>query len=92
MTTDHPAVDREAITAEMLELMRSGMPDAVIEGFMRAKVRDLANRYSADQWSQIRKICDEVGQQVHQGDPVKKARVEEFNDMFIAALKRKQDR
>ena len=36
-------------------------------------------------------LADELGAQAHGGDPVKKARVEQFNDMFIAELRKRQE-
>ncbi|CAA0129296.1 Uncharacterised protein [Mycolicibacterium vanbaalenii] len=87
-------IDREALNdefrSEIEKLLRSGMPDLVVEGYMKAKVRTLADRHSAEQWRDLRAYVDEVGEQAHQGDPVKKARVDHFNDMFIAELKKRQ--
>ncbi|BBY78922.1 hypothetical protein H7I53_18080 [Mycolicibacterium pulveris] len=80
-------VDRDAIRAEIDQLLRSGMPESVAEGFMQAKVRAIADRHGAAGWDKLRDYFDEVGAQAHQGDPVKKARVEKFNDMLIAELK-----
>jgi len=84
-------LDREAIHAEIVGLLQSGMPDAVVIGFMQAKVEGLAGQYEEEaQWSEARRIVDEIGVQAHGGDPVKKARVDHFNDMFIAELRKRQ--
>jgi hypothetical protein len=84
------AVTHEAIEAEIANLLRSGMPEPVVHGYMAAKVQALADQHASAQWDEVRRICDEVGEQAHQGDPVKKARVEHFNDMFVAELKKRQ--
>lgn len=83
-------LDRESILAEIEGLIRSGMPDAVVMGFMTAKIDDLADRYAEAQWAEAGRIVDELGQTVHGGDPVKKARVEQFNEMFLSELRRRQ--
>lgn len=83
-------LDRESVLAEIEGLIRSGMPDAVVMGFMKAKIDDLADRYAEAQWAEAGRIVDELGQTVHRGDPVKKARVERFNEMFLDALRRRQ--
>lgn len=82
---------KKTIEAEVTELLRSGMPEAVVRGFMTARVRDLVvDEHTEQSWSQVRRICDEVGAQAHGGDPVKKARVDQFNDMFLAELRKRQ--
>jgi hypothetical protein len=83
-------IDRQAIAADLADLLRSGMPEPVVMGFMVAKVQALADQHAFAQWDEVRRICDEVGEQAHQGDLVKKARVKHFNDMFIAELKKRQ--
>jgi hypothetical protein len=83
-------LDRESILAEVESLIRSGMPDAVVMGFMKAKVDDLADRYSEAQWAEAGRIVDELGQTVHKGDPIKRARVEQFNQMFLSELRKRQ--
>ncbi len=83
-------LDRESTLAEVEGLIRSGMPDAVVMGFMKAKIDDLTDRYAEAQWAEAGRIVDELGQTVHQGDPIKKARVERFNEMFLAALRKRQ--
>lgn len=83
-------LDQGSVVAEIEGLLRSGMPDAVVMGFMKAKVDDLADRYSEARWAEAGRIVDELGQTVHQGDPVKKARVEQFSEMFLAELRGRQ--
>lgn len=83
-------LDRESILTEIESLIRSGMPDPVVLGFMKAKVDALADRYAEAQWTEVGRIVDELGQTVHQGDPIKKARVEHFNQMFMAKLRERQ--
>lgn len=78
-------IDRDAIRGDIEKLLRQGWPEGVVMGFVLAKAKDT-------QWSDFRRMVDEIGEQAHGGDPAKKARVERFNDMLIAELKEQQER
>jgi hypothetical protein len=77
------AIDENAIRADIANLLLKGWPEQVVMGFMLAKAE-------AAQWAEARAILDRIGEQAHGGDPIKKARVEHFNDLFIDELKKRQ--
>lgn len=83
-------IDKQALVDEYMALLKLGWPEPMVQGYMAAKAKDLASQHADASWDQLHARFDEVGQQAHQGDPVRKARVDEFNDMLIAELKKRQ--
>lgn len=73
-------LDRTAVQDALAAALAAGMPEQVAMGFVAAQ-------FTADKWTEAREVLDRIGQQAHQGDPVKKARVDHFNDVLIAELK-----
>lgn len=75
---------KDQIGTELAALIASGMPEQVAIGFLVAKAVE-------PKWAEARQIIDDLGEQVHQGDPLKKSRIDHFNDLLIQKM-REQER